>query len=514
MELSLENRVENSVRNVSIGLIAQCVQLLSTLVCRVILVRCLAQEYIGINGLFTSVMGVLSIAELGIGSAISYELYQALAKKDTKEQASLMAIYKKLYMIIGAVICAIGLVVMPIVNSIVIKDSPEIGNTYLLYIVYLLGEVISYLFMYRETIIYAAQRSHILTVWDVIFGVIRNAVQCFVLIYTHSFFLYVLLQVTFRMFYNFAATITANRMFPEALKAKNTEPVSKERRQQIFKNIRYIFTEKAATSLLNCTDNLVTGAICGLAVTGVNSNYSMIVITMSTFTAKVQNALTAGVGNISAVETKEKQRDSLYEICMIYFWIYACCSICFAFLVREVSHIVFGQGYVQSFMIGVVTSVNFLQSGMLIGISTFRNTQGLFKYGKYAMLWTGVINVILSVILGYKFGLLGVLIGTFISRLITVDWYYPYVTFKYGFGTSVWPYYIYTLKLWLEVAVMYFITWKICDLISYEGLEGFLIKFIFCLIISNGLIIIFNFGNKEFKSVISKLKRTIIKRKI
>lgn len=513
MKISLENRVENSVKNISIGLVAQVVQLMSTFVCRIILLRCLAQEYIGINGLFTSVMGMLSIAELGIGSAMSYELYRALAKEDTTDQASLMALYKKLYSIIGLIICFIGILILPII-TLSTNNYPNVSeNVYFIYILFLLSEVLSYIFTYRETIIYAAQSSHILTVLDVIFGVLRNTVQCILLIFTHSFTIYIIIQVLFRIFYNFAAFYTAKKMFPNAFNNKNIVPINKERKSKIFHNIRYIFTEKIATQMLNSTDNIISSSICGLVVTAINSNYSMIITTIYTFTQKFQNAITAVTGNISTIETKEKQRKALYEIYLIYFWIYLICSISFALLVQETSKLIFGQEYVQSFSIGLITAVNFLQSGMLIAVSTFRSTMGLFKYGKYTTIFTSIINIVLSLILGKYYGLFGILIATTIAKFITVDWYYPYVTFKYGFDGGLLDYYLYTLRKWLEAIFIFFITFEICKLINMDIIGNIVFKLLICITVPNLLIILINIRNSEFRSIVLKLKNYVISKR-
>lgn len=505
MKLSLENRVDNSIKNTSIGLIAQLIQLISTLICRVLLLRCLAQEYIGINGIITSVMGVLSVAELGIGSAMSYELYSALASDNKREQAALMHLYRRMYAVIGLVTAAIGLIVMPFVNGVIIKDNTVSESMYPVYLLYLFAEAVSYAFIYRETILYAAQQSYILTVIDVICGVLRNAVQCVFLVLTHSFLIYVLLQVSFRMLYNFIATAKANKLFPEALKASQVELLPEERQKNIFRNVKYIFIEKAATKILDSTDNIISGAMCGLAVTGANANYAMLITTIGTFTIKFQNALTAAIGNISVVETKEKQEEALYELYFIYYWIYLFCSVGFAFLIRDISHLVFGEAYVQSFEIGLAAAINFFQGGMLLAISTFRNTMGLFKYGRYAFLGTGICNVILSIILGRYFGLTGILIATFISRFITVDWYFPYVTFKHGFGQSIKRYVLYSARRWIEAAVIFAVTGLLCLLKDFSLGWNIVYRLVICLLVPNLMIVVLNFRSREFKNITGKI---------
>lgn len=504
--MNLNHRVENSMRNAIVGVIAQFVQVISSFLCRMIFVRCLAQEYLGVNGLFSNILTILAMAELGIGSAITFELYRALADNDEYELSALMALYRKAYTIIGLIIGVAGLVVLPFVGLLISKDTAITESLYLLYLLYLLDTVVSYFFSYRGTIIDASQQNYILTLLDTGTGIVRNILQCVALLITRNFLLYLLIQIAFKLIYNLLVSYTAAKFFP-ILKEKNNYTLPKEKRNRIFQNVKCVFITNIFARLVGSTDNIIITALDGLAVTGINSNYSLIISTLITFTTKIQSGITASVGNISAVETKEKKLSTFYEVFAIYFWMYFWCGICFAILVQPTISLVFGGNYVMAFNIGIITGMNFVQSETSTAIGAYKSTMGLFRYGKFISIFTSSLNIILSIILGQKYGVFGILLATFISRMLTTEWYIPYVTFKYGFESNVMPYYRKMIIFWLEGMVIFGITYFICTLLNLSTFPSLIYRMFICLIVPNALWAIIHHKDDEYARIKTKLGR-------
>ena len=504
--VDLKNRVSNSIKNSTIGLIAQLIQSISTFACRMIFVRVLSTEFYGINGLFSNVLGILSIAELGIGTAISFELYGALAKGDEDEQASLLQFYKKAYCIIGLFIAVIGLIMLPFIQMLVKSSDAVSDKIYIYYLLYLSESVISYFYSYKQTIVSVAQQNYVLTIIEVACGILRNIIQCFVLILTKNFVLYLIVQVLFKVIYNHVSSHVSGILFP-VVNRKEPQKLNPEIKQRMYNNVKYVFITNVLSKIMGSMDNIIITALDGLALTGINSNYTLIMATVNTFTMRIQAGITAGIGNVSAVESNKKKLEVFYEVFLVYFWLFFWCSVCFALLVQDTVYVFFGKDYVLPMSIGIVTGLDFMIFHISQCRRTFHNTMGLFKYGKYISAIQNLINVVLSVVLGKQLGLFGVLLATVIAR-VSVDWFGAWQTFKYGFEQSVLPYYRRVVSSWGVAIVIFIITWWICALPDFSmGIVNIMYKAVVCVIVPNVLFVLTQARKPEFKRLSKKMKR-------
>ena len=145
------------------GMINKIITILIPFVMRTILIKVLGTQYLGLSSLFTSILQVLSLSELGIGSAMVFELYEPIAKNDTERICKLQKLYKNIYRIIGTVILILGLVLLPFLDKFIKGGYPADINLYALYILYLLNSSASYLlFAYKTTILNAFQRNDVI----------------------------------------------------------------------------------------------------------------------------------------------------------------------------------------------------------------------------------------------------------------------------------------------------------------------------------------------------------------
>jgi O-antigen/teichoic acid export membrane protein len=270
------------------------------------------------------------------------------------------------------------------------------------------------------------------------------------------------------------------------------EQLEKEQQHRMFKNVRDLFITNVSSILVNATDNLIITAISGLATTGLNSNYSLMSQTLTGFTTRIQNGVCASIGNVVAVEDDKHKLELFDEIFFGFFWMYFWCALCYSLLINDVIKICFGAKYVMPFSIAVITGVNLYTLEMKSAIGIFKGTMGLFKYGKYTVFATGVINIIFSIILGKKWGVFGVLLATFVANMLTVKWYFPYVTFKYGFHTSAMHYFKRDIRYWIEVIIFSCATHYICEAITLPIWLDLIYRAIICIIVPNMLIILFH----------------------
>lgn len=507
------SRTANSIRNILTGFMGQGIQLILGFVNRLVFIRCLNAEYLGVNGLFTNILSMLSLAELGIGTAIVYELYRPLAEKDEKKIASLMRFYQKAYCGIGLLIAVAGMCVIPFLN-IMIAEPPKINeNLVLIYCIFLFNTASSYFFSYKSSILTADQKNYLVVGINYIIVFVQSILQIIILLVTRNFILYLICQSVGTLTYNVIISRVADKRYP-SIRGKNIQPLDEDSRKGLFKNIKALIIIKIGGVLVNSTDNIIISSIKGLAATGLNSNYTLLLNTLNSILQQIFNGITASVGNVNAVETNEKKKKMFKIINFLNFWLFAWCTIAFIILANSIVSICFGTRYILGQNIVIISAINFYVVGMQNAVWTYKTTMGLFDYGKYLVVGTGVINIILSIILGQKWGLFGILLATFISRIVTNVWYDPYAVLKYGFKDNPMEYFGTYIK-YLIVGVMTFTITRICaSIITGNMLVMFIWKLIICILIPNILFIIIFCRQEEFiylkeksKGIVNKLKK-------
>lgn len=428
-------RTEYSILNIATGIGGYILNTILGFVCRMVFVRCLSADYLGVNGLFTNILTMLSLTELGIGSAIGYALYKPLAENDEEKIASLVKFYQRAYHIIGIVVACVGLALMPFLN-IIIQEQPAISESiYLLYLINLFNTASTYFFSYRSSLLVVAQQNYIVSGLNYIITILQSILQSVFLVITHNYLVYLLIQTAGTFIYNVTISTIAGKRFP-FIKAKNIRPLEREERQSLFNNIRDLTIYKISGLLVNSTDNILITFFKGLATTGVASNYTLLVNTLNSLLNQVFNGLTASVGNHNATESNDKKFEMFSFLNLMNFWIFGWAALGIVFCSTDLVRLCFGDEYVLSISIPLVMALNFYTVGLQNAVWTYKQTMGLFHYGRFLQIITAILNIVFSVILGYKWGVFGILLATFLARLFTNLWYDPYAVFVHGFSQS------------------------------------------------------------------------------
>lgn len=497
----MENsRTKNSLINICTGFFGQFFQLLISFINRIIFVHCLSQAYLGINGLFTNVLSMLSLAELGIGSAISYALYAPLAKKDDSKISALMHMYAKAYRIIGIIVGLIGTVFIPFLKYIISDPGNIHENITLIYLLFLFNTVTSYFYSYKCTLITADQKNYIISIISYGVTFVQTIIQIVILLVSKNFILYLVAQSVGTFLTNYLISWKANKMYP-VLKEKNPPELSSKDKHNLFKNIKALMITKVSGVLVNSTDNIIISATKGLGLvsTGLASNYTLLISILNSILNQIFTGITASVGNLNASEDSRTRKEFFNVVNLLNYLLFSWCAISFIFLSTDLVRIVFGNKYVLSMPIVVIIAVNFYTVGMQSAIWTYKSTLGLFDYGKYLILLTGIINIILSIILGQKLGLFGIFLATFISRLCTNIWYDPYAVLKHGLDMSFVEY----VKKYLGFIILILLQIACMGLIfTING--SFVFKFICCVFIPNIINFIVFRNTLEFQYLLNK----------
>lgn len=299
------SRTEYSILNITAGVGGYIINTILGFICRMVFVKCLAADYLGVNGLFTNILSMLSLAELGIGGAVVYALYKPLAEKNEKKIASLIKVYGEAYKVIGIVIGITGICLMPFLN-IIITEQPNISESiYVLYLLNLFNTVITYFYSYRSSLLIAAQQNYIVVGINYIVTILQSLFQMLMLILTHNYMAYILIQTIGTIVYNVSVSYVAVKIFP-CIVEKKIEPLPQNEKKALFKDIKDLSYYKISGLLVNSTDNILITFFQGLAVTGITSNYTLFINTINSLLGQIFNSLTASIGNHNVTESEIK----------------------------------------------------------------------------------------------------------------------------------------------------------------------------------------------------------------
>lgn len=500
------SRVHNSKRNLVHGLVSQVITLILNFIVRTFFVKYLSVVYLGVNGLFANILTVLSLAELGFGTAMVYSMYKPLANNDNKKIQALINLYAKVYAIIGIIVAIMGFSLIPFMDYIIL-DQPNISNLTLIYLLYLINSVSSYFFAYKKSVLIADQKAYINSQYRYIFSIIRALLQIGILIIYKSFIIYLVIQVLATIAENIFVSHKVNRMYP-FLKGKNSEKLSDGELKRIKEDVKALILSNIGRVALDGTDNIIISAKVGVQWVGLLSNYTLVTGSLIMIISQVTAAITGSLGNFIAKEKTERSYELFKKIDFMNYWLYGFSTVCFVILINPFITLWLGDNFTLSWITIIVIGSNFLIDGLLNSLWTFRTTMGLFIQGKYRPIIAALINIIFSLILSQYLGLIGVLLGTTVSKVLVNAWFDPYIIFKHGFKESPKKYYIRYLTRVLLLVIITTIIYIISSFLMSNGItiSEFILMAIICGFVSNLTFVLLYYKTPEFKYLLSILR--------
>lgn len=502
-------RTEKSVINLVTAFIGQIFGVLVSFIVRKIFVSYLSTEYLGVNGLFTNILTMLSLVELGVGSAMTYSLYKPIAENDISKIKSLMNLYKRAYRIIGIIVLVLGIGFTPFYRFL-INDVPNIQNLNLIYLIFVLNTGVSYFYSYKKALIICDQKKYITTIYRYTFYFIYNIMQIIVLITTRNYIMYLICQVISTILENIAISKKADKMYPY-LKEKNIERLPKKEFDKIKQNVSAMIFHKVGAMVVNSTDNILLSKFVGLTSVGIYSNYYMVINGLETIIYQIFDAIVASVGNLGVTESKKKIKSVFKKVFFMNFWIFSFCSICLLVLFNDFICLWVGEKYEFDLGIVIVLVIAFYLKGMRRTVITFKDATGNFYHDRYKPIFEAVINLIVSIILAQKFGIAGIFIGTIISTITTSLWIEPVVLYKYVFEEKSYKYFAKLAEYTIIGVLVAIITYYISNFIAVSGILAIIIKLIICLIVPNLIYIIIYGKTSEFMYFVELIKKVFKK---
>lgn len=505
------SRSQKSLTNIIFAFGGYAVSLILQLVNRFVFVKFLTEEYLGINGLFSNILSMLALSELGIGTAIVFALYKPVAEKDIEKIKSLMALYKKLYTMIGWIILVIGFALTPFLQ-LFIKEMPDIPNLRIYYMLYVLNSGVSYFYTYKRSLIICNQDEFISTATTTLASVGTKLTQIIVLFLTRNYMLFLITQVIFTRLENVIIARIADKQYPY-LKEKNIKPLEKSETAAIKKNVLAMMVHKIGDVVVNATDNLIVSKILGLVSVGLLSNYMLIFDSVSGLIMRIFSAITASLGNLVATEDKEKAEEVFHRVLFVNFWIISFCSICLYCLCQPFITVWIGNKFLLP--IGVLLALIgcFYLTGMRRTVLQFRTAAGLFWADRYKAVAESILNLAVSIPLTIYFGIMGVKLGTIISTLLTSFWVEGYILYKNFFKKTVVKYLLLQFFYLGLTVIVGAGTDVICRLLPDSSFLMVVLKGMVCAVVVNGVYLLLFFRKPEFKYFLQLFMKKVLCRK-
>lgn len=497
-------RTKNAARNIYVGWFQSIYTMIWPFIFRTAMIYFLGVQYCGLNGLFTSILSVLNLAELGVGSAMVYSMYKPIAEDDTVKICALMRLYKIYYRIIGLVIGFCGLIIMPFIPHLVKGDIPNDLNIYILYLMNLGATVLTYwLFAYKNCLLSAHQRQDVNSKITMITNTVRYLLQILVMGVFHNYYWVLIIMLVTQIGNNILCAFIVSKMYPQYV-AKGK--MARSEVESINKRVKDLFTAKLGSVILNSADTVVISTFLGLTVLAVYQNYYALVTSVQSVIAVILGACTAGIGNSLVVETREKNFNDLKKLTFIIVWISGFCSCCFLCLFQPFMKIWMGKDLLLEMGLVICMVIYFYIYEINALLNLYKDAGGIWHSDRFRPLITALTNLGLNLIMVNFCGLYGILLSTVLSTLFVGFPWLIHNLFTTIFDFSTVKVYLRNLiKYTIIVVVTCVLTYTICSMVQLNEYANLAIRLLICCIVPNLIFFITLKKEKEFKEVIELL---------
>ena len=477
-------RTKNTARNVAYGYLSRLILMIFPFLTRGLFIRLLGSEYLGLNGLFSSILTVLNMSELGFSSAIVVHMYRAIAADDGKTINALLNYYRRIYHIVGTVILCAGCAVIPFLPRLIRGSYPADINLTAVYLVFLLDTVLSYfLFAHYNSLLSAFQRDDLVTKVNLLVKMLMYALQIGILLVIRNFYVYLFVMPLCTVARNLITCFAARRAFPEYMPAGK---LPKSTTEDIGTMVRGAMIGRVSTVCRNSFDSVFVSMFLGLTATAIYGNYYYILDTISCLLLVLTSAATGGAGNSVALESQEKNHQDMLRMNFLYMWAAGWCAICMLCLYQPFMRLWAGE----QLLLPVPTMVLFCVYLYLLKIgdviSIYSGVRGLFWERRYITIAEAVGNITLNYFLGKHFCIAGILWATIITMLVINFLWGCHVPFRHYFTHfSANQYILWHLKRGAVTLVVGAVTYWVCGVVTISGIPGLIVTGLICVVLPN-----------------------------
>ncbi|WP_029323146.1 lipopolysaccharide biosynthesis protein [Butyrivibrio sp. AE3004] len=458
-------RTKLAAKNITFGYVGQLATALMSFILRTIFIHRLAETLLGVNALYSNILSLLSMAELGIGTALNFSLYAPVAAKDTEKVKSYMQMYRKAYHTIAIVVAVIGLSLVPFLQYLA-KNSGDIGlrDLRFYYLIFLFNTVSTYFVSYKYSLVNAEQKNYIQTNINTITKIVTVFFQIIILLIIPNFYLYLLTDAVVQLIQKIFVSSYLNKLYPY-LTDKNITPLSKEEHDEVWRKTKALVMHKVGDVARLQTDTLIISSFIEVKVAGHVDNYTMVTGTIANFVNIIFNSVISGFGNLIATESKQKQYQTFKVYRFFASWVYGFSACGFFILLQPLIYLWIvrknGPEWLLATAAVYLLITDYYFKGDRIVLSNYKTAAGVFEQDKYLALIQGLVNLVISIVLVQKIGLAGIYVGTVISGLIA-NITKPVIIYRVCFERSAASYFADSIKYILTeaaiICLLYFIS--------------------------------------------------------
>ena len=450
---------------------------------------------------------MLSLVEGGIGSSIVYNLYKPLAENNQPKVIALVQLYKKIYGVLAIVIFLLSLTLYPFLG-VFMKSESAITSINIIYFIFVAKNMISYLNAHKWSLINADQKGYVLAKYNLVFNIITTISKIIILMLTKNYILFLLIETGIFIIQNLWNGKIVNQRYTY-IKTKKKYSIEREVKNNLITNVKALFLHNIGSYCVFGTDNILISAFISVKAVGLYSNYTMIIGQLSSLLTPIIGGIGASVGNLIAIESKEKNYEVFNVIYLINFWIYGVCAIFLYNLLEPFINWWLGEGLLLDKLTFIIILINFYISGMRSSVITFKTKAGIFNNDKYVPLIEAVINLGSSIILVKYFGLAGIFMGTTISTITLPLWIQSKLVYNNVFNKSVNQYFKkYFLYLGLTI-IIGLLTTVLSNIITITGIIGLVFKGVICVTVPNIILVLIFYRTDEFKYILNIIKNIL-----
>ncbi len=507
----MASRTKNTIKNILWGYVGNIVTLLIQFASRTIFIYTIGVSYLGINGLFTSVLGMLSLTELGIGTAINFSLYKPVAEDDKEKIKSLMLLYKRAYQIIAVIVAVIGLALLPLLPYLV-NGAENIPNVTIYYAIFLFNTVSSYFVSYKYGLVNAEQKGYIVSNFNSAFNIIITIGQSVVLLIFRNYLFYLITHAGLQLIQKISLDFYLRKKYPY-LKG-GAQPLEAEEKKKIRKDVTALVVHKVGEISIYQTDNILISAFISVILVGKISNYNLIITSISSFIMIIFNSVTASMGNLIASGDKQTQLEVFDIYNFLGFWLYGFATVCYFVLFTPFITLWIGESNLIDFVSLVLLIFSQYLTGQRLTVNNVKTAGGIFRQDRYLSLIQGGVNLVVSIGLGLCIGLPGIYIGTVVSGLIA-NIVRPVIVYKNMYQMSAKRYFVkFTVYLAVTIVVSALMGFVVHPIISQISWSRFILALVICVIGTNAIFVLLFFKTREFKGMMGRLKNILKRRKV
>lgn len=498
------DRTKNTIRNTLFGSLNKIVGIVFPFIIRTIIIKVLGVDYLGLSSLFTSILQILSLAELGFGTALTFSMYKPIAEDDEETINALLNLYKKVYKIIGIIVLCVGLVFVPLLPHLIEGDYPNNINIYILYAIYLANTVISYLFFaYRNALLTAHQRNDVSSKISIVTSSLLYIAQIVLLLLFKNYYIYCVVLPITTLLNNILTLLVTKKLYPK-YKCKGT--IQKQEKKIIQKQIYSLFLHRIGYVVQSSIDNICISAFMGLVLLGRYNNYYYIIMAVQAFLTILKQSMVAGVGNSLIVESKEYNKKYFNKILFIMIWIIGWCATCLMCLFQPFMQIWVGTENMLPLTVVISLVVLFYVNEIRGTVGMFKDALGMWYEDRFKPMSISIVNLVLTVICAYFGFIEGVILATATAYLFVGMPWETKVFFKNYMNESPRKYLLTQAVYFIENLISLVITYLICRLIPNAGISWFIVKVVICIIVPNLIFIICNINNPMLKETLKNFK--------